>query len=203
MSGAKLKFDIWMSWKAWPGEASPLSLVNTQARHKSTTITGVPANETVLVNALVKFRAGSHTDATGVSTDVGCPFHVPWVWCETLLTFTKGNLKLYGRGSIFPTHIWYLDDAQKLKQPQVGDTSFPLTYTKKVSLWPLAPTSIAVPTMPTIVVRNLQIYPVLSAGAPAVPDSAQMPPLSDEAKQSGPVDTHAYTVSGDSILTSP
>jgi len=83
-------FSVWDSgW--YPGEASPLSQVSIKSRHPNSTITGVPASEAVLVNSLIKFRAGKHTDDLGINT-VKCPFHVPWVWCETLITLAAGKL---------------------------------------------------------------------------------------------------------------
>jgi hypothetical protein len=65
----------------------------------------VPVDETVLVNAVIKFRAGQHTDSIGIQ-NVGSPFHVPWVWCELLRTHRFGTFTLYGRGSVFPSHAW-------------------------------------------------------------------------------------------------
>ena len=120
----------WQAFKAtWSfayheGELSPLSGVVPSGRHKNSTIIGVPATETVLANLLVKFRAGAITDSVGVSA-VGCPYHVPWVWCETVLTYAAGQFKIYGRGSIFPTHAWYLNGRQMVLQPRVGDPTFP------------------------------------------------------------------------------
>jgi hypothetical protein len=61
---------VW-SWSWYPGEISPLSKVCHKVRHPNSVITGVPANETVLVNALIKFRAGKHTDDVGIK-NVGC-----------------------------------------------------------------------------------------------------------------------------------
>jgi hypothetical protein len=198
--------DILFNWKPAQGEASSLSLVNTQARHKCTTIKGVSPAETVLVNALIKFRAGSHTDDVGVDV-VGCPFHVPWVWCETLLTFASGKLKLYGVGSLFPSHAWYLDDNQVKTTQQLADDTFPLSWTKTIALNPSLqmipdPLYVTVPTGPTIVLSALKIYPILSAGAPASSSSKQAP-LADEAGRTGPVDAHRYTVTAGTMVTWP
>src|SRR4030095_5968090 len=74
-----LSLDMSIYSTTWhQGEYSPLSVVYTQSRHPNTTITGVPKNENVLVNALIKFRAGTHTDNIGIN-EVHSPFHVPWV----------------------------------------------------------------------------------------------------------------------------
>jgi hypothetical protein len=78
----------------------------------------------VLVDGIIKFRAGANTDRVGVES-VGCLYHVPWVWCETALTDDGSRFKLYGRGSIFPTHSWYLGGTQVASKAQVGDASFP------------------------------------------------------------------------------
>jgi hypothetical protein len=112
------------SFTYYAGEASLLSQIVAQRRHPNSTITGVPASETVLVNGMVKFRAGKHTDDVGVNT-VGAPFHVPWVWCEVLATFAGGKVKLYGRGSVFPSHAWYLDGKRVARSNEIGDASFP------------------------------------------------------------------------------
>src|SRR5262249_36303325 len=173
LTGLSLDGDILFNWKPAQGEASPLSLVNTLARHKNSVLTGQGSGETVLVNALIKFRAGSHTNSVGIN-NVGAPFHVPWVWCETLLTFAGGKLKLYGQGTVFPSHAWYLDDGQVATVAQVGDSSFPLSWTKIICLNPTLqvvpdPMCIEVPSTPSIVVSSLKIFPVLSAGVPAKP----------------------------------
>jgi hypothetical protein len=198
--------EILFGWKAYQGEASSNSLVNTQARHANSVFAKTGTDETVLVNALIKFRAGKHTDDIGVDT-VECPFHVPWVWCETLLTYSPSakKLKLYGKGSIFPSHAWYLDDSQLGTVPEASDSTFPISFTKTVALNPSLqvipdPMWVTVPTGPTIVVSSLNVYPVLCSGAPA---SGPQAPLADEGKNSGPVDSHPFTVSAGKAFTSP
>jgi len=159
----------------YQGEASPLSLVNTQARHKNSVLTGIGTGELVLVNGLVKFRADKHTDDTGIK-DVGCPYHVPWVWSEFLLTYRSGRFTLTGKGSIFPSHAWYFNGKTVNTQTQVADSAF-LKAGGKINVLALA------------------LYPVLSAGATA---SGPQSPLSAESALLGPVDTHPNTASGPS-----
>ncbi|MFM0200760.1 hypothetical protein PQR53_12895 [Paraburkholderia fungorum] len=160
---------------SYPGEASSISLVNTRARHANTVLPPTPKNEVVCVNALIKFRAGSHTDGIGVSDEVGCRYHVPWVWCELLLTYDKGMFKLLGCGSIFPTHYFYIEGTKVLAQEEVADLSFP----KSGAL--------------TINESALNLYPVLSKGAPA---SGPQTSLAAETGLSGPVRRHRYTADG-------
>jgi hypothetical protein len=162
--------DTW-----YQGESSPLSVVATQNRHRCTAIGAAPPEETVLVNALIKFRAGKHTDDTGIKT-VGCPFHVPWVWCELLLTYQGGRFRMYGRGSIFPSHAWYFNDKRIKVVAQTGDRFFPTKYL-------------------TIAEHSLNLYPVLSAGASA---SGPQQSLSDETSRTGPVEGHPNTAKGSS-----
>jgi hypothetical protein len=173
----KLKSDKSMTDpNFYQGEASPLSLVNTQSRHKNSVLTGTAAGELVLVNGLVKFRAGKHTDDIGVK-DVGCPYHVPWVWSEFLLTYRSGRFTITGKGSIFPSHAWYFNGKQVNTQSQVVDTAFPSAGIRKIN------------------VLALKLYPVLKVGAPA---SGPQTSLSAESSLSGPVDTHPNTASGPS-----
>jgi hypothetical protein len=179
--------DIYSS-NYYAGEASPISLVNGRARHKNTAISGVAASEVVLVNSLIKFRAGSHTDNIGTKT-VGAPFHVPWVWCEVLLTYTKGALKVYGRGSVFPSHAWYLDGKRVFVQNEIGDATFPKKSTP--SFWGTVGDNLGVAG--EIDVPKLTLYPVLSAGAPA---SGPQSSLGSETSLKGSVDTHPNTASG-------
>ena len=200
--------DGWESFKqAWgftyhAGEASPLSKVYTQSLHPHTTLAAYKgADEEVLVSALIKFRAGKHTDDVGIE-QVGAPFHVPWVWCDTLLTWANGTLKLYGRGSIFPSHAWYVDGTQVKTVAQVSDTSFP---SKPVVIGP--PAYIPIPG-PRIVLSNpfqidtsrLNVYPVLKAGIGA--GSPQVPIDADLGRKD-PVETHPYTAAGGVLQSYP
>jgi len=163
-------------------------------------ITTIPASETVLVDGIIKFRAGANTDRIGVDS-VKCPYHVPWVWCETALTYDGTRFKLYGRGSIFPTHCWYLDGAKVATTNQVGDISFPST----VSVWPppslpIAGPRLVIPHPLTIDVHALNLYPVLSKGAPA---SGPQTSASADAGRTGPVDMHPNTVEGGNAVVRP
>lgn len=190
-------FDMSIYSTTWyQAEYSPLSVVRTQARHPNTTISSAPTNEIVLVNALIKFRAGSHTDNTGINK-VGSPYHVPWVWCEMVLTYVNGQFKAYGRGSIFPSHVWYFNDTRIKILAQVGDTTFPLSRGPvpmlAIQRMPGAHFRALPPPAISIPVNLLKIYPVLSKGAPAGGPQA---PLTGETGRTGSVDTHPYTVSG-------
>ncbi len=179
------------------GESSPLSFVRRQARHPNTAISSVSGDETVLVNSLIKFRAGQHTDDVGIKK-VGAPFHVPWVWCEMVLTHVGGQFKAYGRGSIFPSHAWYLDGRRIQTQGQVADTSFPVTmHHYPPRHIPVPVPRISIPSL-TIATGALRIYPVLSKGAPAHGPQTR---LSDDTHRTGSVETHPYTVGGGETLS--
>jgi hypothetical protein len=196
-----LSFDTNIYSFAWhQGEASPLSVVNTQSRHKNTMLKALPPDETVLVNGLIKFRAGKHTDDIGVNS-VKSPYHVPWVWCELLVTYFKGAIKLYGQGSVFPSHAWYLNGTQVKTVAELADASFPLKaacISQPSAANPLAP-KICLPTN-EIEVTSLKLYKVLATGASA---SGAQPPASGDASRSGQVATHPNTVSGGSLVSSP
>jgi hypothetical protein len=200
--------DGWDSFKQvwgtsyYAGESSPLSSCKIQGRHRNSTIDSVPNAETVLLNALIKFRAGEHTDQVGIKT-AEAPFHVPWVWCETLLTYGNGRVKVYGRGSVFPSHAWYLDGKQVTTNAQIADTSFPSKQVEILAPPPSIPwfgPRLTVPDVLTIDVEALRIYPVLRRGAAA---SGPQVPRDADAAFGGSVEQHPYTVSGCSILTSP
>lgn len=208
--GALGILDGWESFKqAWSyqyqqGEASPVSVVNTQARHRNTTISSIPQAETVLVNGMIKFRAGQHTDRVGTET-VGCPYHVPWVWCEMALTYANGQLKFYGRGSIFPSHAWYLDGKRVMRRDQVGDTTFPSRRIPVIGPPPSMPAPyfgprLSIPNPLGIDVSRLALYSVLSKGASAI--GPQTPQNADRGLP-GSVETHPNTVSGGPVMTHP
>ncbi len=179
-------------------DCSSLSLVATQARHNNSTITTVPASETVLVNALIKFRAGQHTDDIGIN-EVHAAYHVPWVWSEFVLTWVEppspsmsGQFNMYCRGSILPSHAWYFNDKQVNSVIQAGDSTFPGTQPKLTRDSWGNPKS----TPGTIATDQLLIMPVLAKGVPA---AQPQQPLSDEAGRTGPVDTHLYAVTGNPV----
>lgn len=194
-----LSFDVSIfDPNAYAGEASPLSLVKTQARHDNTAIKAVAADETVLANMIIKFRAGTHTDDVGIK-NVKAPFHVPWVWCETILTYGKGQFKMYGRGSVFPCHAWYFNGTRVRLSTQAADNSFPMI--SKPLPTPPFPVPMAIFNVVNALssVTNkidktaLKIYPVLAKGAPA---SGPQWPLTSEKGLKGAVDTHPHTASG-------
>ncbi|CAN5856302.1 hypothetical protein BH11PSE8_BH11PSE8_47140 [soil metagenome] len=94
----------------YAGEASGISEICAGRLHPSSTL-NVPSNATVLTSALIKFRAGSHTDKIGID-DAKSPVHVPWVWCEYALVRVGSELRLLGQGSSFPSHRWYVNGKQ-------------------------------------------------------------------------------------------
>lgn len=191
--------DIWSNaWHA--GEASPISDVCIESRHPNSALT-IPRAEQILVNGLIKFRAGANTDRVGVES-VGSPFHVPWVWCEMALTYNNGRFALYGRGSIFPTHCWYLDGVKVATLSQVSDSKFP-SAPDTVFPPPSVPAPvprISIPHPLTINVTALNLYPVLSKGAPA---SGGQTPLAADQGRAGVVSTHPNTVSGGAMIVYP
>ena len=104
-----------------PGEASSLSKVSQPAVGiwRKDGVPAIPygsikppAGELVLAHSLVKFRAGSNGDRIGCLA-FRAPNHVPWVWCEALLTYAGGELTLYGAGSGFPSHAFYMGGRQR------------------------------------------------------------------------------------------
>lgn len=76
-----------------------------------------PAREVVLAHSLVKFRAGAAGDRIGIVV-FGAPNHVPWVWCEMMLTYAQPSLVLYCAGSTFPSHAFYLGGQRRETDPQ-------------------------------------------------------------------------------------
>jgi hypothetical protein len=70
-----------------------------------------PTGYSVLVSALIKFRAGPHTDAVGIDK-TGSSWHVPWVWCEYAVVRDQKRYKLLALGSSFPSHAWYVNGQQ-------------------------------------------------------------------------------------------
>ena len=185
------------AWHA--GEASPLSRVYTQNRHANSTLPTLPGGETPLVNSIIKFRAGPNTDRVGVES-VGCPYHVPWVWCETLLSWASGQPKLYGRGSIFPSHAWYIDGKRVAHSKEAGDASFPkqLFVPSWVPRIPGMPGVVNVTNPFAIAVEQLVLYPVLSAGASAVGPQV---PLDADNGLTTPVDRHPHAAPGTAPIT--
>jgi hypothetical protein len=103
-----------------PGEASSMSKIVVPTDWQSTSIKPsdcstikVPANEIILAHCLIKFRAGKAGDYIAVAV-MYAPNHVPWVWCESILTYAAPKtLMLYGRGSGFPNHAFYCQNDRR------------------------------------------------------------------------------------------
>jgi len=92
------------------GEKSPLSSVSVGKQVPVSTLI-VPPNATVVANMIIKFRAGQATNELGLA-EAASPFHVPWVWCETMLVKIGEKVCLLGCGSTFPSHAWYVNGKQ-------------------------------------------------------------------------------------------
>lgn len=91
----------------YAGESSGLSGIVIGKLHTASTLS-VPSGHEVLASALIKFRAGAHTNSVGIK-DAGSPYHVPWVWCEHALIKQDDEIRLIANGSRFPSHAWYVD----------------------------------------------------------------------------------------------
>lgn len=91
----------------YAGELSPVSSVSPGLLNRASTLQ-VSSRDRVLVSALIKFRAGRHTDQIGIEK-ANSPYHVPWVWCEFALVSQGDTLKLLANGSRFPSHAWYVN----------------------------------------------------------------------------------------------
>jgi hypothetical protein len=104
------------------GDKSSLSRVTVPADWQQTAVAlpgysviKVSPGEVVLSYSLIKFRAGDPGDYIGVAV-MGTPNHVPWVWCESVVTFMPPNtVVLYGTGSTFPSHSFYCQGQQRAK----------------------------------------------------------------------------------------
>ena len=94
----------------YAGESSATSAIVTGKLHPSSTLK-LHNDYKVLASAMIKFRAGAHTDKIGIS-EAKSPVHVPWVWCEFALVRSPAGLRLLGNGSTFPSHAWYVDGRQ-------------------------------------------------------------------------------------------
>jgi hypothetical protein len=105
-----------------PGEMSSLSqIVLPSSEWQNRGITPltyssikVDASEVILGHSLIKFRVGKRGDYIGV-VGIGTPTHLPWVWCEAILAYKDNNLILYGAGSAFPCHAFYVGDEQQAR----------------------------------------------------------------------------------------
>lgn len=94
----------------YPGEASALSGVTEGRAHPNTTL-DVPKGVAVLAGAMIKFRAGAHTDQIGID-DASSPVHVPWVWSEFAVVSDDQGYRLLTRASTFPSSAWYVNGQQ-------------------------------------------------------------------------------------------
>ena len=94
----------------YAGESSATSGVVTGKLHPSSTLK-LGRDYSVIASAMIKFRAGPHTDQIGIA-EANSPVHVPWVWCEFALIRCSTGYRLLGNGSTFPSHAWYVDGAQ-------------------------------------------------------------------------------------------
>jgi len=114
------------------GEGSPVSGISVQKRHPNSALGPIPVGEQLLVDGLVKFRAGKVTDDLGTSKEVGSPYHVPWTWSEIALTYaSEGKFYVYMKGAVFPTHTFYLNDfrLEESNQDWVGFSDKEIAFT--------------------------------------------------------------------------
>lgn len=107
---ARLKTPPAKALEQHRGESSALSTVSSGKQLPISSLR-VPMKATVVGNMLIKFRAGEATNDLG-RTEAHSPFHVPWVWCETLLVRAGNRLTLLACGSSFPSHAWYVNGRQ-------------------------------------------------------------------------------------------
>ena len=95
--------------KYWPGEKSQVvSRVETGRVHPNSYLRKYIEGGEVLVNAIIKFRAGWATNMVGTSI-MRSPYHIPWVWCEHALVKKGNRFRLYIAGSKFPSHTLYVN----------------------------------------------------------------------------------------------
>ena len=118
---ARLKPPPASALKWHEGETSPFTSICVPGRHSASAI-DMPANAEPLMNMMIKFRAGKETNDIGLS-EAKSPYHVPWVWCETLLIRVGGQVKLMGRGSQFPSHAWYVNGKRVMMNLQTAVTA--------------------------------------------------------------------------------
>jgi hypothetical protein len=102
--------------KSYPGESSSVSGISVGKLHPCSTL-AVPGGHEIIISALIKFRAGQHTDNIGIDK-ANSPMHVPWVWCEYALISSGSRWRLLAQGSTFPSHAWYVNGSQVAKRLQ-------------------------------------------------------------------------------------
>lgn len=105
----------------YAGEVSPISAVVAGKLHPCSALL-LPLGAKIIASALIKFRAGQHTDSVGVS-EAKSPVHVPWVWCEYALVMLQSGPQLLCKGSLFPSHAWYVNGKQIAKSMQCQVTA--------------------------------------------------------------------------------
>lgn len=160
----------------YAGELGLGSSVLPRIQHCNTTMSVKVPQENLVASALIFFRAGKHTDDIGVDV-VKCPYHVPWVWCEWLVTYKAGKFTMYGTGSIFPTHTFYAQGKSFAQQDEPTDSRFTRSWRHPL----------------TIDTSALRVYPVLTTGAPAA-GKPQVADTTNSAK--GPATSVPYAASG-------
>jgi hypothetical protein len=164
------------------GETSAVSAVVTGARHPNTAISGVPDDQPILIDALVKTRANAVEDAIGVSPDPGVPFHIPWVWCEIIVTYGgQQKFNIFGRGSSFPSHAWYLNSKVVNSVTQSWDDKFQI--------------------LPGGQLINESAMILTSFFAKGAPASGPQTPLAAETGLLGSVEQHPNTAAGGATIT--
>jgi hypothetical protein len=134
----------------YAGELGLGSSILPRIQHRNSTFAMKVAQDELVASGLILFRAGKHTDDIGVKT-VKCPYHVPWVWCEWLVTHKAGKFTVYGTGSVFPTHSFYAQGVCFGQQDEPTDAKFTRSWRHPL----------------TIDTSALRVYPVLTTGAPA------------------------------------
>ncbi|MEO1018093.1 MAG: hypothetical protein AAFY56_10415 [Pseudomonadota bacterium] len=107
---AKAKKPPTKALKEHAGEKSPLSSVSV-GRQLPISALAHPPGASIVANMLIKFRAGEATNQLGLE-EADSPYHVPWVWCETMIVKKGEVLQLIGCGSFFPSHAWYVNGRQ-------------------------------------------------------------------------------------------
>ena len=159
----------------YAGELGLGSSILPRMQHRNSTFSMKVPQDNLVASALIFFRAGKHTDDIGVKV-VKCPYHVPWVWCEWLVTYNAGKFTMYGTGSIFPTHTFYAQGASFAQQDEPTDSRLTTSW----------------PHLLTITTSALRVYPVLATGAPA-----SGPQIADTTNgAAGPAPSVPYTARG-------
>jgi hypothetical protein len=134
----------------YAGELGAGSSIVPRRQHRNSALGMTVAPDNLVASGLIFFRAGKHTDDIGVNV-VKCPYHVPWVWCEWLVTYKAGKFTVYGTGSLFPTHTFYAESARFGQQDEPTDAAFAKSWRHPL----------------TIDTSALRVYPALTVGAPA------------------------------------